>query len=53
MKTLVIGATGLLGSNIMKVFSQDSVSDIFGTIRHDSQSKNFEAQLRGNLFNIN
>ena len=53
MKTLIVGATGLLGSNILKTFSQVSGNYVFGTIRRDSQSKLFKAQMRENLFTIN
>ncbi|SVD55903.1 uncharacterized protein METZ01_LOCUS408757, partial [marine metagenome] len=42
-----------MGSNILKIFSQVNGNYVFGTIRRDSQSKLFKAQMRVNLFTIN
>ena len=35
-KVLVFGASGMLGSTVFKVFSEDKEFGVFGTARNDS-----------------
>lgn len=45
MKVLVLGVSGLIGNNILKVLSQKASLDVFGTVRSDSSLKHFKSSL--------
>lgn len=49
MRILVLGASGMLGSKIMKVLSSDSCYEVWGTVRDVSILECFPIQLRTKL----
>jgi dTDP-4-dehydrorhamnose reductase len=49
VRILIVGATGMLGSQLLCTLSANSEYDVFGTIRHQDQAKLFSAPLRGKL----
>jgi len=49
MKVLVLGATGMLGHAMMRVFAQDSRHEVFGSVRSDRAQKHFGPVLSERL----
>lgn len=45
MKILVLGASGMLGHAMMRVFAQDSRHEVFGSVRSDRAKKHFDPGL--------
>ena len=41
----MLGVSGLIGNNILKVLSQKASLDVFGTVRSDSSLKHFKSPL--------
>jgi len=52
MKILVLGATGMLGSSLIRVLSEVSDWDVFGTIRTDDSRKIFSAEYQDKLVSM-
>jgi len=48
-RVLVLGATGMLGSALLRAFSKDSSLVTFGTMRESSGSRHFPIELRDSL----
>jgi dTDP-4-dehydrorhamnose reductase len=49
MRILVLGASGMIGSAVMKVLTENSDFHVFGTIRHESLKRFFSGQIRQQL----
>ena len=49
MKILVLGATGMLGNAVFRVFSEDSGLQVFGTVRRKQARCNFISELAPRL----
>lgn len=49
MKILVLGASGMLGNAVFRLFSEDSGYDVTGTIRSDRSKRLFPESLQDNL----
>lgn len=49
MKVLVLGASGMLGNAVMRVFSEKSDWQIFGTVRSGSAARFFAPEIAGKL----
>lgn len=49
MKILVLGANGLIGSNIYRVLSEGTENDVEGTVRHESALNNVPRVMRKNI----
>ncbi|MXP15149.1 sugar nucleotide-binding protein [Altererythrobacter confluentis] len=45
MRILVLGASGMLGNAVMRIFVQDPGTCVFGTVRSASSAKFFDADL--------
>ncbi len=45
MKVLVLGVSGLIGNNFLKVLSQKTSLDVFGTVRSESYLNHFKSPL--------
>lgn len=45
MKVLVVGASGMIGSTVMRVLSEKSDWEVFGTIRDESVKRFFSASI--------
>jgi dTDP-4-dehydrorhamnose reductase len=46
MKVLILGASGMLGNAMMRVFAQDPAHEVWGTARSPSVRQFFSAELR-------
>lgn len=54
MKILVLGASGMLGSSMLNVMSENKKLDVFGTVRVKSDKKFFTQQIKDKvLHNVN
>jgi len=49
MKILVLGATGMLGNAVFRVFSEDSSLQVYGTVRRNEARQNFISELESRL----
>src|SRR5687768_5653966 len=49
MKVLVLGATGLLGSAMLRRLAESETMEVFGTIRSDDARKLFDGNLANRL----
>lgn len=49
MKVLVIGASGMIGSTIIRIISENKNWSVFGTVRSASFKKFFESEIANNL----
>ena len=49
MKILVLGATGMLGNAVFRVFSEDPSLQVFGTVRRKEARHNFISELESRL----
>ena len=51
MRVLVIGASGMLGNAVLRLFSQSSGYEVFGSVRSSAVSPLFPAVVQPNLIN--
>ncbi len=49
MRVLVLGASGMLGNAVMRIFASDQKFDVFGTIRSPTWTRYFGETLQPNL----
>lgn len=49
MRVLILGASGMLGSSVLDVFSRDSSFEVFGTLRSEYSSRFFPSRLQSCL----
>lgn len=49
MRVLILGASGMLGSAVLRMFSSRNVHAVFGTIRNDSLRRHFSEELQKSL----
>jgi len=49
MKILVLGASGMLGNAVFRLFSDDKKMQVFGTVRSESTKKYFHHSIRSGL----
>ena len=49
MKVLVIGASGMIGSTVLRVLSEQNGWEVFGTVRDDSVKRFFSASIGNRL----
>lgn len=49
MRVLVLGASGMLGNAVMRVFSAEHAYEVFGTIRNPSSASSFDDGLHDRL----
>ena len=53
MKILVLGASGMLGSAIIRILSENQNWKVLGTIRSDESRKFFDKKINENLVKVN
>lgn len=49
MRILVLGASGMLGNAVVKVLSEKTEWQVYGTVRSESSKRFFQAGIAGNL----
>lgn len=49
MKVLILGASGMLGNAMLRMFSEDDAIDVYGSVRNNSFQKYFPANLANKL----